>query len=91
MARHPNLPLGLGLGPGPSHPNSAPPVERFQLEPGDRILIHTDGVTEARSPAGGFFGEDRLVDTVVRATAAASPRPRPCAVSAATSSTTADT
>ncbi|MFD1313884.1 PP2C family protein-serine/threonine phosphatase [Streptomyces kaempferi] len=73
LARHPNLPLGLGLGPG--HPNSAPPVERFQLEPGDRILIHTDGVTEARSPAGGFFGEDRLVDTVVRATAAGEPAP----------------
>ncbi|MFJ8164882.1 PP2C family protein-serine/threonine phosphatase [Streptomyces sp. NPDC096136] len=71
LARRPHLPLGLG--PGQAGP--APPVERFQLEPGDRILIHTDGVTEARSPAGGFFGESRLVDTVVRATAAGEPAP----------------
>jgi serine phosphatase RsbU (regulator of sigma subunit) len=30
------------------------------LEPGDALVGHTDGVTEARSPDGGFYGEDRL-------------------------------
>jgi serine phosphatase RsbU (regulator of sigma subunit) len=39
-----------------------------QLEPGDLLLAYTDGITDARDPAGGFFGEDRL--TALAATAA---------------------
>jgi serine phosphatase RsbU (regulator of sigma subunit) len=31
-----------------------------QLREGDVILFHTDGITEARSPAGEFFGSERL-------------------------------
>ncbi|MFE5834451.1 SpoIIE family protein phosphatase [Streptomyces sp. NPDC056488] len=34
-----------------------------------------DGVTEARSPGGDFYGEERLADTVIRATAAGAPAP----------------
>jgi serine phosphatase RsbU (regulator of sigma subunit) len=30
------------------------------LAPGDALVIHTDGVTEARSPDGGFYGDDRF-------------------------------
>jgi phosphoserine phosphatase RsbU/P len=30
----------------------------FQMEPGDRIIMVTDGVTEAESPAG--YGDERL-------------------------------
>jgi serine phosphatase RsbU (regulator of sigma subunit) len=37
-----------------------------QLEPGDRVLVFTDGVVEARSPDGAFFGVERLVDLVLR-------------------------
>ena len=36
------------------------PVGSEQLEPGDCILLYTDGVVEARSPSEEFFGIDRL-------------------------------
>jgi sigma-B regulation protein RsbU (phosphoserine phosphatase) len=32
----------------------------IQLEPGDRILLFTDGITEAMNPARELYGEDRL-------------------------------
>jgi hypothetical protein len=69
--RVPDVPLGLG---GLGH-DGGPTVHRTQLEPGDRLLIHTDGVTEARSGVGRQFGEQRLIDTIVRATAAGEPAP----------------
>jgi sigma-B regulation protein RsbU (phosphoserine phosphatase) len=34
--------------------------ERLQLKAGDRIVLATDGVTEAESTDGEFFGEERL-------------------------------
>jgi sigma-B regulation protein RsbU (phosphoserine phosphatase) len=34
--------------------------ERMQLGPGDRLVLATDGVTEAESADGEFFGDDRL-------------------------------
>jgi serine phosphatase RsbU (regulator of sigma subunit) len=48
---------------------------QVQLRPGDRVLLHTDGVVEARSPEGEFFGEQRLADLVVRAELAGDPPP----------------
>ncbi|MEU9100371.1 SpoIIE family protein phosphatase [Streptomyces sp. NPDC048361] len=32
-----------------------------QFRPGDTLFIYTDGVTEARSATGEFFGEDRML------------------------------
>jgi sigma-B regulation protein RsbU (phosphoserine phosphatase) len=36
------------------------------LERGDRLLLYTDGVTEARDHSGGFFATDGLVDLIER-------------------------
>jgi serine phosphatase RsbU (regulator of sigma subunit) len=32
----------------------------FSLEPGDLMLLHTDGITEARNSEGEMFGLDRV-------------------------------
>jgi serine phosphatase RsbU (regulator of sigma subunit) len=40
-----------------------------QLEPGDQLLLYTDGITEARSVDGEHFGVDRLVEFAARALA----------------------
>jgi sigma-B regulation protein RsbU (phosphoserine phosphatase) len=37
---------------------------QVKLEPGDLLVFFTDGVTEARSPEGAVFGEERLLETV---------------------------
>jgi serine phosphatase RsbU (regulator of sigma subunit) len=36
------------------------------LEPGDVVVLYSDGVVEARSPEGDFFGVERLVDLLTR-------------------------
>jgi hypothetical protein len=37
-----------------------------QLQPGDRLLFYTDGIVEARDPAGHQFGLRRFTDFVTR-------------------------
>jgi serine phosphatase RsbU (regulator of sigma subunit) len=59
----------LGLQEGPPEPCTA------QLRPGDRVVLYTDGVVEARSPTGEFFGEERLADLIIRAEGAGEPPP----------------
>jgi serine phosphatase RsbU (regulator of sigma subunit) len=44
------LPLGLGLGP-----EDGPQPFRVAFDPGDQLLLYTDGVTEARDRAGTFY------------------------------------
>jgi sigma-B regulation protein RsbU (phosphoserine phosphatase) len=36
----------------------------LQLAPGDTLIVYSDGVTEARSDDGEFFGDKRLLETV---------------------------
>jgi hypothetical protein len=66
--------LPLGLNQQLSSPAPAP-VGTEQLQPGDMLLLYTDGVIEARSPDGEFFGQDRLVDLIARNLAAGLPAP----------------
>jgi stage II sporulation SpoE-like protein len=54
----PRLPFGLGTG--------VLTVAEEALEPGDWLAVHTDGITEARDASGAWFGEQRLVDLLIR-------------------------
>jgi serine phosphatase RsbU (regulator of sigma subunit) len=47
------LPAGLG--------GADPQVSEEALEPGDRVLFFTDGITEEHVPGGELFGETRLL------------------------------
>jgi serine phosphatase RsbU (regulator of sigma subunit) len=40
------------------------------LEPGDQVLMYTDGITEGRDECGEFFGEQRLVELTEHVAAA---------------------
>jgi phosphoserine phosphatase RsbU/P len=55
-------------------PQTAESAEEF-LEPGDRLLLHSDGVVEARDGRGEEFGIDRLVELAEHAAAAGLPAP----------------
>jgi PAS domain S-box-containing protein len=50
----------LGIQPDAKYTESSP----MQLAPGDVILLLTDGVDESMSPAGEFFGLDRILGAV---------------------------
>jgi serine/threonine protein phosphatase PrpC len=39
---------------------------REQLEPGDRVLLYTDGITEARDARGREFGLNQFTDFIIR-------------------------
>ncbi|MFO1498397.1 MAG: SpoIIE family protein phosphatase [Verrucomicrobiota bacterium] len=52
-------PEGVPLG---ILPEASFGVQEMTLPCNSRLLLYTDGLTEARSPEGEFFGHDRLVD-----------------------------
>jgi Stage II sporulation protein E (SpoIIE) len=62
LAARPATPMGLMLL------GRQPEVHGEQLEPGDRLILYTDGVVEARYH-GRFFTEERLADFIVRESA----------------------
>jgi hypothetical protein len=59
----PSPPLALRLADGP------PLVGRESLEPGDIVLLYTDGLTEARRPGGELFTVERLSQFIERGAA----------------------
>lgn len=83
LARPPRLPLGISRLDGPAAagrcgavsggPYAA--VESERLEPGDRLLLYTDGITEGRAADNTPFGTERLGDFVIRHSNAGIPAP----------------
>ena len=67
----PAQPLGLLDLAG----RTPPPVQTESLQPGDRLLLFTDGVDEARARDGTFFGMQRLAEFVARQSASGEPTP----------------
>jgi len=61
-----HLPFGLGTRPA---------VGQEALEPGDRVLLYTDGIVEARGADGEQFGVERFADLVARASSEGTPAP----------------
>ncbi|EHY91193.1 PP2C family protein-serine/threonine phosphatase [Saccharomonospora azurea] len=64
LETRPRIPLGVSRAPADGI------LGREQLEPGDRVLFFTDGITEARDREGRLFGVDRLVEFVEHDSAA---------------------
>lgn len=81
FTRPPELPLGLsvvdkpGDGSDDDDTNIEVTVHTEQLEPGDRVLFYTDGVTEGHTTGGAPFGVQRLGEFVIEHTAAGTPAP----------------
>lgn len=54
--------LPLGVLDDTTYPDASTP-----LDPGDTLVLYTDGITEAHGPRGsGMFGEARLQETIYR-------------------------
>lgn len=56
--KHGGLPIGLIAETDYSS-------HKVQLRPGDRVVLVTDGVTEAENKEGDMFGEDRLEEAAI--------------------------
>lgn len=64
------LPLGLG-----HMLRRVPQVIEVQLEPGDALVLYTDGITEARDASGTLFGVEQLSEFMLRTLGAGIPAP----------------
>ena len=65
----PSTPLGVPFG------REVVAVGEEALEPGDRVLLYTDGVVEARTADGEFFTAERLAGFVEKEAAGGRPTP----------------
>jgi serine phosphatase RsbU (regulator of sigma subunit) len=84
FTRPPELPLGLSVvdqaadDSGDTNAEAdivEATVHTEQLEPGDRVLFYTDGVTEGHTTGGAPFGVERLGQFVIEHTAAGTAAP----------------
>ncbi len=71
LERPPEPPLGLPA----SLAGAARQVHDVGLEPGDRVLLYSDGVVESRNEEGEEFGLDRFTDYIIQTTAAGQSAP----------------
>lgn len=69
LAVEPSPPLGMRLATEP------PTIGEELLEPGDMVMLYTDGLTEARRPDGGLFTAERLGEFIERQAAKGLPAP----------------
>jgi hypothetical protein len=67
LACRPTTPAGLG--------GEIREVAEIRLEPGDAVVLYTDGVVEARSPSGEQFGTERLSEHIARSASTGTPLP----------------
>ncbi|MER7170301.1 PP2C family protein-serine/threonine phosphatase [Streptomyces mesophilus] len=71
MEREPDVPMGLPA----LLTDASREVHQIALEPGDRVLLHTDGITEARLADGAEFGAHRFAQAVIHAASTGEPAP----------------
>jgi serine phosphatase RsbU (regulator of sigma subunit) len=69
LATRPVPPLGVDL-PGPP-----PDIAAESLEPGDLVLLYTDGLIDARGPGGARFTTEEISEFIVREASAGQPAP----------------
>lgn len=65
---NPGAPLGTGLGLEAT-------LCHDKLNPGDRLILYTDGITEARNRDGEEFGLDRFMNYIIQQNAEGLPVP----------------
>jgi serine phosphatase RsbU (regulator of sigma subunit) len=80
LTRPPQLPLGLAVidadeDHGTDRGEAAAQVYTEKLEPGDRVVLYTDGVTEGYTTGGTPFGLQRLIDFIIDRSSAGTPAP----------------
>lgn len=76
LSCEPILPLGLNrMAADPRALLGSAVVREESLQPGDRLLLLTDGVDEARTEDGDFFGRTRLAEFAAREASSGLPTP----------------
>ena len=53
-------------------------AQRAEIRPGERLILYTDGISDAQAPDGGRFGEERLLRTIAESSVADGPAVDTC-------------
>jgi sigma-B regulation protein RsbU (phosphoserine phosphatase) len=60
LSQEHGVPLGIQAAPDYTE-------QTISFEPGDTLILYTDGILEAENASGGFFGEERMMQAMKRA------------------------